>query len=252
VHFIVRHHDQARITVRADRPLGGASTGEVVVADQLVTLGAPTYAGSVVVPELRLVTSVNAADEPLRLVTDRFDLPALVVLQIYRRRWQIERFFRWLKHHLGLLHPLGHSPQAIWLSVLLLACVAVLAMLLEPLHPPSVSRIAFLRTLAVLLPRAINSGYCASIGDEELLLAGNLRARRHFFLQAPAVACGRTRRLAHAKRSFRGACRHEGRGDGEAPARGESRRTDCSGWQGDASAWRPNSGHRAWAAEDDG
>lgn len=158
VHFIVRHHDQARITVRDDRPLGDVSTGAAVIADQRVTLGAPTYSASVVVSDVRLITSLNPAGESLRLVTDRFDLPAHVVVQLYRKRWQIELFFRWLKYHLGLLHPLGRTPQAIWLSVLLLACVAVLAVLFEPLRPPSVTRIAFLRTLAVLVPRALNSG----------------------------------------------------------------------------------------------
>lgn len=158
VHFVVRFRDQAHVTVTAERPVPPGDGPDAVVADQTVTLGSPHNHASVVVPDLRLITSVNQTGEPLRVVTDRFDLPAAVVLQLYRRRWRIELFFRWLKHHLGLLHPLGRSPQAIWLSVLLLACVAVLAMLLDPLRPHAVSGIAFLRTLAVLLPYALHSG----------------------------------------------------------------------------------------------
>jgi hypothetical protein len=158
VHFIVRFRDEATVRVTATHPLSPASAAARLTADHTVTLGSPHNHASAVVPALRLITSVNRAGEPLRLVTDRVDLPAHVVLQLYRRRWRIELFFRWLKHHLGLLHPLGQSPQAIWLTVLLLACVAILAMLLDPARPPSVSRVAFLRTLAVLLPHALRSG----------------------------------------------------------------------------------------------
>jgi DDE family transposase len=158
VHFVVRFRDQAHVAVTADHPVPPSAGSDVVVSDQTVTLGSPHNHASVVVPEVRLITSVNQTGEPLRVVTDRFDLPAAVVLQLYRRRWRIELFFRWLKHHLGLLHPLGRSPQAIWLSVLLLACVAVLAMLLDSARPPAVTHIAFLRTLAMVLPFALRSG----------------------------------------------------------------------------------------------
>jgi hypothetical protein len=158
VHFVARFREQAHVAVVAALPVPPGDGPDVVETDQRVTLGAPTYSASTVVPELRLVTSVNAAGARLAVVTDRFDLPAAAVLALYRRRWQIELFFRWLKHHLGLLHPLGASPEAIWLSVLLLACVAVLAALLQPLQPPAVTDIAFLRTLAMVLPHAIRSG----------------------------------------------------------------------------------------------
>lgn len=38
----------------------------------------------------------------LVFVTNQFDLPALIIAQIYRRRWAIELFFRWIKQHLRL------------------------------------------------------------------------------------------------------------------------------------------------------
>lgn len=159
VHFIVRQHEQARITLLVDRPLGAdaAQTTDRVIADQLVTVGSPNHRASTVVPKLRLVTSLNQTGAPLRLLTDRFDLPASMVVALYRKRWQIELFFRWLKHYLGLLRPLGVSPEAVWLTVLLLAIVAILIMLLEPDRPAAVTRVAWLRTLAMLLPQAINS-----------------------------------------------------------------------------------------------
>src|SRR5439155_17950117 len=44
----------------------------------------------------------------LILLTDRFDIPAEEILLLYRYRWQIELFFRWLKCTLGCKHFLSH------------------------------------------------------------------------------------------------------------------------------------------------
>jgi IS4 transposase len=75
------------------------------------------------------------------------------VLALYRKRWQIERFFRFLTHQLGLLRPRGTSPEAAWLSVLLGAIAAVLAVLAEADRPAAVTRVARLRGLAgIALP----------------------------------------------------------------------------------------------------
>ena len=43
------------------------------------------------------------------LLTDRFDVPAEELLLLYRFRWHIEIFFRWLKCTLGCKHFLSHS-----------------------------------------------------------------------------------------------------------------------------------------------
>jgi IS4 transposase len=91
------------------------------------------------------------------VVTSRHDLSAQEVVTLYRQRWQIELFFRWLKHQLGLLQPLGTSRQALWATILLAAIVAVLAALLRDLQPPAVSRIAWLRALLPHLPQLARS-----------------------------------------------------------------------------------------------
>jgi hypothetical protein len=153
VDFVVPQHAQATVRVRGERRVPAAPTrdGDVVLADQAVDVGSPTNHNSVVVPDLRLITTRNRRGEERRFLTTRRDLPARVVAEAYRRRWQIELFFRWLKHELGLVRPLGTSPQAVWLSVLLSGCVAILAVLAEPNRPPDVTRIAWVRPLAFAL-----------------------------------------------------------------------------------------------------
>jgi Transposase DDE domain len=153
VSLICRLHPQAAYRVTADHPVPPITTpdGDVVLADQTITLGSPHNRAGAVLPGMRLVTSCNGAGEEQRFVTDRGDLAAADVVALYRKRWQIELFFRWLKHQLNATHPLGHSRAAVWLTVLLCAIVALVLMLLTAARPRGVTRIAFARALAVHL-----------------------------------------------------------------------------------------------------
>jgi hypothetical protein len=157
VDFICPLHQQAAYRVVADQPPSAARTpaGDRILADQRITLGSANHRAGAVVPDLRLITSQNRRGIVHRLVTSRHDLTAQEVVTLYRQRWQIELFFRWLKHPLGLLHPLGYRPEAIWLTILLAAILACLAALLQDLRPTGVSRIAWLRVLAAYLPQPL-------------------------------------------------------------------------------------------------
>lgn len=49
--------------------------------------------------------------------TNRWDLPAHVIAELYRRRWQIELFFRWIKENLRLRSFYGTSPNAVRVQI---------------------------------------------------------------------------------------------------------------------------------------
>ena len=49
----------------------------------------------------------------LIFLTNNFDLPALTITQLYRSRWQIELFFKWIKKHLRIKAFYGHSENAV-------------------------------------------------------------------------------------------------------------------------------------------
>jgi Transposase DDE domain len=51
------------------------------------------------------------------LVTDRMDLPADVVVLLYRYRWHVEIFFRWFKCVLGCRHLFAESPQGLTIQI---------------------------------------------------------------------------------------------------------------------------------------
>jgi len=66
----------------------------------------------------------------LILVTNAFHLPALAIPQLYKCRWQVELFFKWIKQHLRIKHFFGQSPNAVktqvWIAISTYVLVAIL------------------------------------------------------------------------------------------------------------------------------
>ncbi|HEV1998687.1 MAG TPA: IS4 family transposase [Candidatus Dormibacteraeota bacterium] len=144
VHLVSRLHSQAGFVVRTDHPvqpsLPHLSPAPIQIhTDQQIILGSPENTAGAVLPDLRLVTAtvlpVPKAAGPrahpvlYRLITDRWDLSATEIVQIYLWRWQIELFFRWLKRHVHLLRVLGYSQAALELTVWLSLIVHLLTVL---------------------------------------------------------------------------------------------------------------------------
>lgn len=150
VAFVSRIHPQAGFRVIAARTVPGHPTpdGDRLLADETIDLGSPNNRAGTVLPALRLVTSQNARGETQQFVTDRFDLTAVEIVRLYRKRWQIELFFRFLKHQLAMLRPIGYSPQAIWLTILLAVLMAAVLVLIDGDRPHAISRVAWLARLS--------------------------------------------------------------------------------------------------------
>lgn len=67
----------------------------------------------------------------LALLTNHFELPAQTVAELYKRRWQIELFFRWIKQHLCIRGFLGVSPNAVQCQLWAAICVYLLVAILK-------------------------------------------------------------------------------------------------------------------------
>ena len=65
----------------------------------------------------------------LKFLTNNFTLPALTIAQIYKCRWQVELFFKWIKQHLRIKAFYGTSENAvktqIWIAVSMYVLVAI-------------------------------------------------------------------------------------------------------------------------------
>jgi hypothetical protein len=68
-------------------------------------------------------------DKELIFLTNNFDLPALTIAQLYRCRWQVELFFKWIKQHLRIKAFYGTTENAvktqIWIAITVYVLVAI-------------------------------------------------------------------------------------------------------------------------------
>jgi IS4 transposase len=67
-----------------------------------------------------------ASGKVLRILSNDLDTPATEIAELYKRRWQIELFFRWVKQTLKIRHFLGRSDNAVRIQI----AVALIAFLL--------------------------------------------------------------------------------------------------------------------------
>ena len=89
--------------------------------------------------------------QPLVFLTNNSVLSAPDVAQLYRRRWQIELFFRWIKQHLRIKAFYGTSPNAVKIQIWIAICVYVLGAILRKRLGLSCSLYAILQILSVTL-----------------------------------------------------------------------------------------------------
>jgi hypothetical protein len=62
----------------------------------------------------------------LVFLTNNFDLPALTIARLYKSRWRVELFFKWIKQNLRIKHFFGTSDNAVKTQVWIAICVYVL------------------------------------------------------------------------------------------------------------------------------
>ena len=66
----------------------------------------------------------------LEFLTNNFDLPALTIAKLYKQRWQVELFFKWIKQHLRIKAFFGTSENAvktqIWIAILVYLLIAII------------------------------------------------------------------------------------------------------------------------------
>ena len=122
--FVLRLHNNAVVEkLGPARPLSAADQQAGVVEDVRVRLG-----GKPEGPVGRLVR-VEAGGHVFLLFTDRADLDADLVALIYRHRWQIELFFKWIKCILGCRHWLAESPTGMTIQIYCALIASVLLVL---------------------------------------------------------------------------------------------------------------------------
>ena len=126
--FVTRAKDNFNFKRRYSRPVDRV-TG--LICDQTVIL--TTFYPAKAYPEpLRRIKFRDPEDPNSLLVflTNDFSLPAMTITKLYKARWMIELFFKWIKQHLRIKAFLGTSPNAvktqIWIAISTYLLVAIL------------------------------------------------------------------------------------------------------------------------------
>ena len=124
--FVVRSKENILLQRRYSHPVDKSSG---VRSDQTVIL--TTMESAKVYPDaLRRVTYFDVENQRrLKFLTNNFFLPALTIAQIYKSRWRVELFFKFIKQHLRIKSFYGTSENAvktqIWIAVSVYVLVAI-------------------------------------------------------------------------------------------------------------------------------
>lgn len=99
-------------------------------SDQTIVLQGPKTSLEYPVPLRRVSYHDAETDKRFVFLTNNFQLPALTIPQLYKCRWQVELFFKWIKQHLRIKAFYGTSPNAVrtqvWIAISVYVLVAIL------------------------------------------------------------------------------------------------------------------------------
>ena len=98
-------------------------------SDQTIVLAGAKSSQAYAEPLRKIRYFDVATDKRFVFLTNNFVLPALTIAQLYKSRWQIELFFKWIKQHLRIKTFYGTSPGAVrtqvWIAVSVYVLVAI-------------------------------------------------------------------------------------------------------------------------------
>lgn len=108
IRFVSRLKHNALVEILEEREV---VPGSPIKNDRIVRLG---KAGITQMEyPLRQIETEDSNGNPVVIITNDFKMSAEEIADIYRYRWQIELFFKWIKQHLSIKHLYGTSPVAV-------------------------------------------------------------------------------------------------------------------------------------------
>lgn len=133
--FVTRLKAGIRFYVAKSQPID-PTTG--LRCDQTIWLNSRKGRTAYPAPLRRISYIDLESGQHLVFLTNQFALPALLIAQIYRRRWDIELFWRWLKQHLRLRGFFSTSPNGVRIQIWTALCAYLLvAIVRQRKHLPA-------------------------------------------------------------------------------------------------------------------
>jgi hypothetical protein len=124
--FVVRDKANTKFRRRYSRPVDRA---QGMICDQTILLTGKFTSDYYPQPLRRIKVRDADKGETLVILTNNLDLPPTTIAELYRCRWQIELFFKWIKQHLRIKAFYGTSQNAvrtqIWIAISVYVLVAI-------------------------------------------------------------------------------------------------------------------------------
>jgi hypothetical protein len=124
--FVVRVRDRTHLY-----PISGSERESVPSVGPLRLLQDVDVLTNKTTTPLRLVEFEDDKGRRYRLITSRWDLTAAEIAYIYKNRWKIELFFKWMKQHLKLVNLHGCQPDSVWNQLFLSLIAFAVSMLVK-------------------------------------------------------------------------------------------------------------------------
>jgi hypothetical protein len=144
--FVIRGKSNQRLRRTASRPVDRTSG---IICDQTVMLEVPLsikrYPGRL----RRIRYRDPETGKSLVFLTNNFALPPKTIADLYRCRWQIELFFKWIKQHLRIKSFFGTSENAVKTQIWVAVCVYVLIAIVKKRLAPEASLYTILQLISV-------------------------------------------------------------------------------------------------------
>ena len=125
--FVTRAKRGLDFTRRARRRVD-KTTG--LRSDQTIVLAGPKSSRLHPDPLRRVVFHDVEKDRRLAFLTNNFSLPALTIAQLYKSRWQVELFFKWIKQNLHIKSFYGTTDNAVrtqvWIAISVYVLIAII------------------------------------------------------------------------------------------------------------------------------
>ena len=144
--FVTRLKTNTCFSVAESRPVDKA-TG--LRCDQTIRLNSATGRARYPAPLRRISYTDPETKQVLVFLTNQFELAALLIALIYRRRWAIELFFRWIKQHLRLRGFFSNSRNGVHLQIWSALCAHLLVAIAKRHHHLTQSLYEILQIVSV-------------------------------------------------------------------------------------------------------
>jgi hypothetical protein len=128
--------------------------------------------------EYTYIDNKSKRQKKIRVVTNRWDITAKEVSEIYRYRWKIELFFKWMKQHVNLKKLYNHKTSAVWNQIYLTLIAYALCELIRLTIKPEKTRWFVLRHLLLYADQSVEDWLEAMNAQPTRMSKGRRRKKK--------------------------------------------------------------------------